>query len=216
MQEIALKHNSPEWLKFRNGGIGGSDASAVLGMNPYKTNVELWEEKVGLKPPKPVTCKKAVEFGQKAEKHLIDLFKLDFPQYRVIACKDTVYVADNGFMFASLDSGLEEKVTGRKGILETKTADIFQAMHKERWNEKIPQNYYIQILHYMAVREADFAILKARLRYETAGLPDIRIKHYYFDREDTRTDIDYLVAEEIKFWEMVKAKKRPALILPEI
>ena len=35
------------WLKGRINGIGGSDASAVIGKNPYKTNIELFEEKTG-------------------------------------------------------------------------------------------------------------------------------------------------------------------------
>ena len=34
-----------EWLSGRMNGIGGSDASAVVGVNPYKTNIELFEEK---------------------------------------------------------------------------------------------------------------------------------------------------------------------------
>ena len=34
-----------DWLRVRNYGIGGSDASAILGMNPYKTNIDLFEEK---------------------------------------------------------------------------------------------------------------------------------------------------------------------------
>jgi predicted phage-related endonuclease len=33
------------WLKERREGIGGSEAAAILGMNPYMTNVELWEYK---------------------------------------------------------------------------------------------------------------------------------------------------------------------------
>lgn len=33
------------WLKARTYGIGGSDASAIVGMNPYKTNIDLFEGK---------------------------------------------------------------------------------------------------------------------------------------------------------------------------
>lgn len=36
-----------EWLKERTKGIGGSDVATVLGLNPYKTPLELWEEKTG-------------------------------------------------------------------------------------------------------------------------------------------------------------------------
>ena len=41
--------NEQQWLKGRMNGIGGSDASAVVGMNPYKSNIDLFEEKIGMK-----------------------------------------------------------------------------------------------------------------------------------------------------------------------
>lgn len=44
-----------EWLAARKNYIGGSDASAVLGMNPYKTNLELWKEKTGIVQPEDLS-----------------------------------------------------------------------------------------------------------------------------------------------------------------
>lgn len=38
--------STDSWLNARH-GIGGSDASAVLGLNPYKTNIGLYLEKTG-------------------------------------------------------------------------------------------------------------------------------------------------------------------------
>ena len=35
-----------EWLKERQCGIGGSDAASVLGLNPYKSSVSVYIEKV--------------------------------------------------------------------------------------------------------------------------------------------------------------------------
>lgn len=32
------------WLQERSKGIGGSDVATVLGLNPYKTPLKLWEE----------------------------------------------------------------------------------------------------------------------------------------------------------------------------
>ena len=37
-----------EWLEQRIKGIGGSDVSSIIGMNPYKSNVDLYREKLGL------------------------------------------------------------------------------------------------------------------------------------------------------------------------
>ena len=56
-----------QWLKGRMIGIGGSDASAVVGLNPYKSNIELFEEKIGRKIPKDISDKPCVIYGKKAE-----------------------------------------------------------------------------------------------------------------------------------------------------
>lgn len=47
--------NEQQWLKGRMNGIGGSDASAVVGMNPYKSNIDLFEEKIGRVIPKDIS-----------------------------------------------------------------------------------------------------------------------------------------------------------------
>lgn len=35
-----------EWLKYRKMGIGGSEAGAVCGLNPYKTAMEVYQDKI--------------------------------------------------------------------------------------------------------------------------------------------------------------------------
>ena len=214
--KVRLKHNTPEWLTFRATGIGGSDASAVLGLNPWKTNVELWEEKIGLREPKEIADNAAVDYGTNAEKPLTELFRLDFPEFSVKNIKNIVFKADE-FMFASLDGELEDRA-GRKGILEIKTSTIFSSMSKERWAGKIPQNYYIQLLHYLLVTGYDFAILKAQLKSSQDGGVYLQTRHYYVDGTDesVKVDMRYLLEAEKAFWADVKAKKRPALILPQI
>ena len=34
-----------EWLELRREGIGGSDASVVMGENPYRSILQLWKRK---------------------------------------------------------------------------------------------------------------------------------------------------------------------------
>ena len=59
-----------EWLEARAGRIGGSDASAILGMNPYRTNIELWQIKTGRLIPEDISDKPYVKYGTEAEQHL--------------------------------------------------------------------------------------------------------------------------------------------------
>jgi putative phage-type endonuclease len=216
LETIKIPYDSPEWQKFRRCGIGGSDAAAAIGRSPYKSNVELWEEKTGARTAPDISDNPRVQYGKKAEEHLTALFALDYPEYEVIDTKDIIY--KRGFCFASLDGELKERTTGRRGFLEDKTAEINSARAAEKWNGLcIPEQYYIQILHYFLVTGFDFCVLKARLiDSDYYGEKEIREIHRHYEREKVFEDVLYLYREEKNFWDCVVAKKRPNAILPII
>lgn len=217
-------HSRDEWLKARKNHIGGSDASACVGMNPYKDNIQLWEEKMGLVLPEDISEKSYVKYGTEAEMHLRELFAMDYPQYRVHYEENNMFFnPDYPWMHASLDGELEETVTDkdgnehiRHGILEIKTTNILQSMQKKKWRDRIPDNYYIQVLHYLAVTGWDFVVLKAQLKSEFFGDVRITTRHYRIEREDVLEDIAYLIDAERRFWDCVTSGRRPDLILPVI
>jgi putative phage-type endonuclease len=185
-------------------------------MNPYRTNVELWELKTGRRQPEDLSGNPFVEYGSRAEEHLRELFKLDFPEYEVGYEENNIWLnGEYPWAHGSLDGWLRDP-EGRFGVLEIKTTNILQSMQREKWRDRIPDNYYIQVLHYMMVLEADFAILKAQLRFDYAG--DIRLttRHYRIDRADVLEDLEYLEKAERQFSEFVKMDKKPPLILPVI
>lgn len=62
-----LVDNRTDWLKARRKGIGGSDAASVLGISPWKSNVQLWEEKTGIAEPEDISDKEVVRFGKESE-----------------------------------------------------------------------------------------------------------------------------------------------------
>lgn len=206
-----------EWLDMRTSYIGGSEASCIVGLNPYLSNVELWEQKTGRRMREDIGYKPYVLYGTKAEEHLRELFKLDFPQYEVGYEEHNIWVnPDFPFAHASLDGWLLEKETGRKGILEIKTTNILQSMQREKWDHRIPDNYYVQVCHYMMVAEMDFAILKAQLRYDYDGDIYLTTKHYYIDRKEVEEDIRFLEVKERQFAEYIERDQCPPLVLPEI
>jgi putative phage-type endonuclease len=53
------------WLAARQAGLGGSDVSAVLGLNPWKSAYEVWLDKTGQLPPTRSTY--AMERGHRLE-----------------------------------------------------------------------------------------------------------------------------------------------------
>lgn len=216
MIEKKLFGSREEWLAARSGRIGGSDAAAIVGLNPYKTNVQLWEEKAGLRQPEDISDKPYVKYGIAAEDHLRELFKLDFAEYQVLYEEGNMWFNDKfPFAHASLDGWLVDQ-QGRKGILEIKTTNILQSMQKEKWKGRIPDNYYIQLLHYFMVTEFDFAILKAQLKFDYGGDIVLHTRHYMIERSEVEADIQYLQNSEKTFWKQLQAGHKPALILPEI
>ncbi len=216
MIEMKTLSSREEWLEVRSHYIGGSDASAVIGLNPYKTNLELWQEKTGIIHPEDIGDKPYVKYGHDAEPMLRALFAIDFPEYEVSYEENNIWFNDAcPFAHASLDGWLIDQ-DGRKGVLEIKTTNILQSMQKEKWDHRIPDNYYIQVLHYLMVTGFDFAVLKAQLKFDFGGEPLLHTKHYKIERSEVRDDIDYLARKETEFWKCVKNGRKPALLLPEI
>jgi len=205
-----------EWLMARKNHIGGSDASACVGLNPYRTNVELWEEKTGRRDAEDISGKDYVIYGTRAEEYLRELFILDFPEYQVFYDENNMFL-NSGYpwMHASLDGELVDQ-DGRYGLLEIKTTELMQSMQKEKWNDRIPDNYFCQVLHYLAVTGYEFAVIKAQLKSEWGGELRIATKHYFIERKDVEEDIKYLVEAENRFWNYVELGRRPDLILPAI
>lgn len=204
-----------QWLGARH-GIGGSDASAVIGKNPYKTNQELWMEKTGRAVPADISDKDYVRYGHAAEPFLRELFALDHPEYKVEYFGDNMIRNEKyPWAHASLDGELTDQ-DGRKGILEIKTTNILQSMQREKWNNQIPDNYYIQILHYLLVTEYEFVELRAQLKSVWQGQIRLNTRDYHIEREEVEEDIEYIKNQEEAFWHMVEEDREPARILPEV
>lgn len=216
MVEMKILGSRKEWIKERALRIGGSDASSVLGRNPYRTNVELWQIKTGQLIPEDISDNPYVRFGSEAEWHIRELFKLEHPQYKVFYEENNLWLNDKyPFGHYSADGWLIDE-DGRLGVWECKTTNILQSMQKEKWKDRLPDNYYIQLLHGMLIMEADFAVLKARLKYKFCGESYIQVNHYHLERSEVKEDIKILEEEERVFFRQVLEKREPNRILPPL
>lgn len=211
--------SNEEWLKARLQGIGASEASAVIGCNPYMSNVDLWRLKTGRKQAQDISSNAHVQYGHDAEGPLRELFALDYPRFEVSygGAYDMVHHPKHPFIFATLDGRLKEKATGRLGVYEGKTTEILRSMQKEKWKDRIPDNYYVQVIHQLIATGWDFAVLNAQMKRVFDGDVRTETRRYFIERAEVQDDIDYLLAEEVKFWtEYVQKDREPPLILPEI
>lgn len=207
-----------EWLKARREGIGASDAGVLLGVNPWKTNVQLWEEKVGLREPEDISDKPAVQYGHGAEPHLRALFALDHPELEVVYESPYKIIRndDHPFIQASPDGELIERRTGRRGGLEIKTTEIRSPNQWKEWDGRIPQTYYAQVLWQMLATGWQFVWLKAQIKWYRDKELRLDTREYLIERNEVLADLEHALTAGIKFWHHIQTKTRPALALPSI
>lgn len=213
MQTLASRVS---WLANRSKGLGGSEISAVLGLNPFMSNVDLWMEKTGRAKREDISDKPYVKYGHDAEEHIRALYALDFPDNQVFYSDNNSWTnSDYPWALASLDGWLIDS-NGRRGVLEIKTSEIQRDKDWDKWKDKIPTTYYCQVLFYMAVIQADFADLRALIHYTTSGDRRAAIRDYHIERSEVEEDIKMLMQKGAEFWNYIQSDICPPLLLPEI
>lgn len=216
---IVIPNSHEEWLRERKKGLGASDAGTIIGVNKWKSNVELWREKVGLQDPEDISYKPHVQYGHDAEPHLRALFALDHPELRVTyeSPYKMIFSDELPFIFATPDGELEDLETGDHGGLEIKTTEIMNPRQWSEWDKRIPDQYFAQVCHQFKATGWKFIYLLVQIKYTTQdGEKRKMIKEYRIERHEVLESIEYLTVMETKFWNDVQTKQEPALLLPAI
>lgn len=132
-----------EWLEMRRNGIGGSDISAIAGLNKYKSAMSVYLDKVGETKIEDTTGE-AAYWGNVLEDVVAREFQSQ-TDYKVRRDNRMLAHPEHPFMIANLDRVL----VGKKEILECKTSSAYRL--KEWEADEIPAEYILQVMHYLAV-----------------------------------------------------------------
>ena len=103
-----------EWLVYRRSGIGGSDAGAIAGLNPYSTAYSAYLDKLG--EAEPITETEAMRQGMELEEYVAKRF-CEHTGKRVKRCEYILRSKAHPFMLADVD----RLVVGENAVLECKT-----------------------------------------------------------------------------------------------
>ena len=177
-----LNLDKENWLQYRKHGIGGSDAGAVCGLNPYRTAMQVYYDKASDEIED--IDNEAMRQGRELEEYVARRF-CEASGKKVRRANAMYYDEKNPFMLADVD----RMIVGENAGLECKTASPFMADHWKDGN--IPVSYQIQCYHYMAVCNAD-AWYIAVLIYGK------EFKYHRIDRDDDI--IANLIQIEKEFW----------------
>ncbi len=141
VQVIDIEQGSQEWLDFRKLHITATDASAIMGANPWKSKTQLYHEKLSNDPP--MIPNERMQRGIDLEPVARDLFALQTG----VEVQPRVVVKD--WQMASLD-GID--VFAQK-IVEIKCPG--EKDHAIALSGKVPSHYYPQLQHQMYVCDVD-------------------------------------------------------------
>lgn len=178
-----LNLEKSEWLKYRKQGIGGSDAGAVCGFNPYCTAIQVFQDKTS--EDIEDIDNEAMRQGREFEDYVAKRF-MEATGKKVRRANAMFYDENNPFMFADVD----RMVVGENAGLECKTASPYMA---DKWKDgNIPMSYQIQCYHYMSVCNAD-------AWYIAVVIYGREFKFYKIERD--QQIIDDLIQIEKDFWE---------------
>lgn len=138
-----LNMDRAQWLQARTQGIGGSDVSAIAGLNKWKSVVQVFFEKTQAIENEDIQSESAY-FGNVLEEVVAKEFskRTDLKVQRRNAI---LQHPEYPWMLANVD----RLIVGEKIGLECKTASEY--LKKEWGDEEVPAAYLLQCQHYMAV-----------------------------------------------------------------
>lgn len=195
MTELMIPSDEVDaWHEQRRKGIGSTDAAAILGLSPWSTPFDVWQEKTGERPTETAMPLR-MYLGKRLQDTVGDLYVYATGR-RIRADNRQHHRREFPWQYAHLDFRVLGDPTR---IIECKTA-----FRDNGWGDDgttdIPVHYWCQVQHEMAVTGAswvDVAVL--------FGHRDFRV--YPIPRDD-----DFIVkltlAEE-EFWTLYVVPKVP-------
>ena len=189
-----------DWLAVRKQGIGSSDAAAAVGLNPYKSQLELWLEKTGRDSSLPKLDHNDEESPAYWGNILEPIVATHYTKrsgHRVRRINAVLQHPDPKlpWMLANIDR--EVIGTDNVQILECKTAGINGA---RLWKEGVPEYVQLQVMHQLAVtgkQAADVAVL----------LGGQHLEIHRIERDESM--ITRLIDLELLFWDYVVSDTPP-------
>jgi len=181
-----------DWLAIRRTGIGSSDAAAILGLNPWRSPLQVWLDKTGMAAETPQND--AMRLGNWLE----DPIARAWAERRGVKVRRVRAILQHPtmpFALANLDRvATVERKTGPVEVKATRLADQWD-------NGTAPDLYVVQVQHQLLVTGYDAGYLVALVQSTT--LEERRI-----ERDPALLEV--LVEAEAAFWELVKNGTPPA------
>jgi putative phage-type endonuclease len=178
----------------RKGFIGGSDISAVMGMNRWTTPLQLWSEKTGKVDQKDLSDNEAVEMGHELEETVARMFTKRTGKKVRKAPKNYTHPE-----FDYMRCQVDRLVEGTDELLECKTASAYKI--KEWEGEEIPQEYILQVMWQLGITGRSIGHIAVLIGGQKFLYKEIKFDKLLFNSLEVAAGA---------FWNMINDKTAPA------
>jgi putative phage-type endonuclease len=190
-----------EWLEKRKEGVGGSDCNNIVGSYKYTCKDRLYLIKRGEMEPSPIDPEglEKIEHGKFLEPFILQRF-IEKHEIEAKPLKAILVNKDRDWQRATIDAYISDEIG-----LEIKCSynpSMWYVGKELEDGQRVPESYYWQCQHYMAVTGAKEWWLFADVQGST-------IKYMLYKIKRDEWDIAFLNREEEKFWNCVQNGKLP-------
>ena len=178
------------WLKERRSYLGGSDIGCILGVNKYKSALDIFLSKTQEVDVEHESISEPAYWGNVLENPVAEKYAKE-TGYKIYPSTGLMRHPIHKFVGANIDRWVVDD-EGKKRVLECKTAHFLKAKEwGEQGTDQIPATYLYQVAYYAAVcnvEKVDIAVL--------IGGQDFRIYQY-----KKNSDFEYkLIQAAGAFW----------------
>lgn len=193
-----------EVVHDRSKFIGGSDTAAILGVSPWKSAFQLYQEKTGeyleeITPAKQKIFNRGKRWEPIVIEMLVDELEDRGHDVQIITRNQRYIDPDYGFLAAEID--IELMLDGQHINGEMKTVHPFAAKDwGEQDTDEIPIYYTSQVAHGQMVTGRNKTIVAALI-----GADDLRV--HVVDRDEELISI--IRGKEVEFWDRIQNRQVP-------
>jgi putative phage-type endonuclease len=206
---LAPTIEEPAATQDRSKFLGGSDAAAVIGVSPWSTPVELWQEKTGRKRKDPADPmrQKILERGHKLEPFIremaIDKLRERGLQVELVACNARYQDPEHPFLSCEIDFELlltgSIVIAGELISLDHEHVNVdaksVTGFARKKWGiedtEDVPIEYAAQFMHGLMITGRNYCLVAALRSFDDVDL-------FWTVRDDET--IAGMRAKEVTFW----------------
>ena len=186
-----------DWLAERRNTIGGSEAAAIVGLDPWNSAYTLWHKKKGYTEETATSL--AAEFGKFAEEFVAQMFEKETGKK---VRRENAIIRNSDYPFAH--ANIDRRIVGENAGLECKTTS---ALNLKRFkNGEYPERYYVQCVHYMMVCGFD-------RMYLACLIGNNQFRTFTIERDED--EIKALAEQEREFFELMQGDTPPEITAME-